>query len=668
MILPFSLSKPQRNGEFYVKRHFAIYLGKKIYFVSKSDDPSNGILMSSTKKQNFSFPNINSYESNKEISSTWFTNRFSPFRLVTTNIITIIFVTTVSIFSYEFLIEGSHDVSSHLFETAFVAVTLFILIPPLLYLFSYRPLLSNMHKLQQTEKKLSLLATALECADDGIVITNNQGDIQWTNPAFAEMANVSSLEIQGENLRILETEYDFAEDKNRRWETILSGQTWKEELNIRPRQRDGYTKERIITPVRGEDGEISHLIFLEKDVTGQRELEKTNKILATASQTLSQHLDLDSVSAIFLDLLKNCIPFDNAALVLVHHEDRFAIRAGRGEQFGEKFQENKLITVNHAIDSPNIQALLTTRESICIPDTAVYPGWQPLIDGGHGRNWLEIPLIVNSELIGFCVLEKNEPNFFATQHIDIAKALANQAAVAIQNAQLFEQVETGRDRLQSLSHRLVEAQETERRYIARELHDEAGQSLASLKIHLLLLEKQADQPKAIMAGIADMKQQVDNISENLHRIAANLRPASLDHLGLLPALSQLVETVSQNFNLVGEFEALGLEKRLPSYMETAVYRIVQEALTNVIRHAQATRVDVILKQGETNFIIIIEDNGIGFDTSAVMNNLLTNKHLGLIGIRERVEMLGGTFTIESSKTMGSTVRIEVPHVHSHTNS
>lgn len=624
--------------------------------------------MSSTRNQTFSFPFVNPRELNITNLSTWFTNRFSPFRLVTTNIITIIFVTTLSIFTYEYLVEDHHELWVHLAETGFVAVVLFVFIPPLLYIFSYRPLLSYMHKLQETEKSLNLLATALEWADNGIVITNNQGDIQWTNPAFAKMANLSPLEIQGGNLRVIETENGASEDKNRRWETILSGQTWKEEINNRPHEGDGCIKERIITPVRDEGGEISHLIFLEKDVTGQRVLEKTNKILATASQTLSQYLDLDSVSDVLLDLLMNCVPFDKAALVLVHHKDRLAVRASRGHEFGEQFQENRLIAICDAFDAPPIQALFSTQKPVCIADTAVYPGWQPLIDGGHGRNWLGIPLIVNSELIGFCMLDKSEPNFFSTQHIDIAKALANQAAVAIQNARLFEQVETGRNRLQSLSHRLVEAQETERRYIARELHDEAGQSLASLKIHLLLLEKQANQPEAIVASITDMKQQIDSISENLHRIAANLRPASLDHLGLFPALSQLVETVSRDFNLMGEFEAVGLEKRLPSDVETAVYRIVQEALTNVVRHAQATRVDVILKQDQTSLTIIIEDNGNGFDTSAVMNDMMANKHLGLIGIRERVEMLGGTLTLESSQAIGSTVRIEVPHVYSHPDS
>ena len=616
--------------------------------------------MSSTRKQNFSFPFVNPHELNKANSSTWFNNQFSPFRFLTTNIVAVVFVTTLSIFFYEFIIEGSHEIYSHIKETGFVAITLFVVIPPLIYFFSYRPLLLNMRKLQETETRLSLLATALECADDGIVITNNQGDVQWFNPAFAQMTHLSPLEIQGEKLQLFETGYEV-EDKRNRWETILSGLTRKEELKFRSQEGDDCTKERVITPVRDESGEISNLIFLEKDITGQRVLEKTNKVLATASQTLSQSLDLDSVSSILLDLLKSCVPYDNAALILIQHSDRMALCACNGEQCAEQFQGNKFIAINSELDAPQIQALLSTQEPVCVADTTLYPDWHPLIDGENGRNWLGIPLIVNGEVIGFCMLDKCEPNFFTPYHIETAKALADQAAVAIQNARLFEQVEIGRNRMQSLSHRLVEVQETERRYIARELHDEAGQSLASLKIHLLLLEKQADQPEAVVTGVAEIKQQIDDISENLHRIAANLRPASLDHVGLLPALAQLVETVSKNSNLVGEFEAVGLERRLPPDMETAVYRIVQEALTNVIRHAQATRVDVILQQDHDNLIIIVEDNGNGFDPSRVMNDMMANKHLGLIGIRERVEMLRGTLTLESSEAMGSTVRIEVPH-------
>jgi signal transduction histidine kinase len=203
----------------------------------------------------------------------------------------------------------------------------------------------------------------------------------------------------------------------------------------------------------------------------------------------------------------------------------------------------------------------------------------------------------------------------------------------------------------------VEVQETERKYIARELHDEAGQALTSLMVGLRLLERDAHRPEAIIAGTAELKDMVDSVLENLHRLAADLRPASLDHLGLVPALRQYAEAISDRHNLVVQFEAIGFEYRLPSDIEIALYRIIQEALTNVVRHAQATRVDVLLEQRRDKLIAFVEDNGIGFDFSAAQNG-----RLGLFGMRERTEMLGGTLLVESTAGVGTTLRVEVPYV------
>jgi signal transduction histidine kinase len=242
--------------------------------------------------------------------------------------------------------------------------------------------------------------------------------------------------------------------------------------------------------------------------------------------------------------------------------------------------------------------------------------------------------------------------------VRLTEALVSQAAVAIQNAWLFQQVRAGRERLQSLSHRLVEIQENERRYISRELHDEAGQALTSLMVSLRLLEREAERPEAIVAGVSELIRMVDGVLENLHRLAVDLRPASLDHLGLVAALRQYTETISDQAGLVTRFETLGPIDRLPLDVETALYRIVQEGLTNVIRHAHATRADVLLERRGDKLIVIIEDNGVGFD----LTTALQSGHLGLVGLRERAEMLGGALAVESAPDFGTTLLLEVPYV------
>ncbi|MEJ2747292.1 MAG: GAF domain-containing protein [Anaerolineae bacterium] len=525
-----------------------------------------------------------------------------------------------------------------------------------------------MHKLQQTERELHLLATALESAEDAIVITNNQGHIQWSNPAFTRSVNLTSSDVHGRNLRLVEARQGMIDEQEARWQAILSGQVWKEELHIRGHNGLNRTEEQIITPVRDENGFISHLIFLAKDITEQRALEKTAGVLATASQTLNQSLNLNHVLKSMLDLLMSGVPYDNAAAILVDHDSQLVVRACFGDEFEGKFQENNFLTQVDPHGSPQIQTLLTKREIVWIQDTAVTPIWPPFVDGENSQTGLGVPIVVEDEVIGFCVINKHQPNYFTNHHIEITKALVSQAAAAIHNARLFEEVQAGRKQLQSLSHRLVEIQETERRFIARELHDEAGQSLASLKLQLLFLEQQANHPQAILTGVAELKQHVDDIAENLHRLASNLRPASLDHMGLLTALAQHVATIGSQYNINGQFEATGVERRLPPETETAVYRIVQEALTNVIRHAQASRVDVILNQGPHGLIIIIEDDGVGFDPSTAANDETINDHLGLIGIRERAEMLGGMLVVESVLGNGTTLKIEVPYDNSRADS
>ena len=212
-----------------------------------------------------------------------------------------------------------------------------------------------------------------------------------------------------------------------------------------------------------------------------------------------------------------------------------------------------------------------------------------------------------------------------------------------------------RERLKALSRRLVEVQELERHHIARELHDEAGQTLASVMVGLHMIERESADQQAVIARCREVKQIADNVLENLHRLSVDLRPAALDHLGLEAALRQHAEMVSDQHKLPVQFVTVGKIERLPGDVETAVYRIVQEALTNIVRHAQATRVDILLERQPESIMVVVEDNGMGMDVNEPLYD-----RLGLVGMRERADMLGGTLTVESSTGKGTTIFLEVP--------
>lgn len=214
----------------------------------------------------------------------------------------------------------------------------------------------------------------------------------------------------------------------------------------------------------------------------------------------------------------------------------------------------------------------------------------------------------------------------------------------------------------SLARRLVEVQENERRSIARELHDEAGQALASLRYGLRLLEREIAEGGSATERVAELMQRVDAVIDSLHRLVADLRPASLDHLGLEAALRQYSRSAGSKFGLDVRFKARGFgRERLPQAVETALYRVVQEAMANIGRHARATRVDVLLEHRGDRVFVMVEDDGVGFEPDLVERG----DHFGLLGIQERAEALGGTLTLESTPGTGTTIVVEVASADPH---
>ena len=386
--------------------------------------------------------------------------------------------------------------------------------------------------------------------------------------------------------------------------------------------------------------------------------QQITEILRSASVALSQTLDLDIVLNTLLDYVGELVPYDSANIMLLQDETRLSVRAARGYEHWTDPKYTFEISFDADLN-PLINWLIREQKSILIEDTELDPGWEVRPGAEHVRNWLGVPVIAAGRTIGIYSLDKVVSNFFTQEHVELTESLVGQAGVAIQNAWLFEQVRSGRERLQSLSRQLVEIQETERRYIARELHDEAGQSLTSLMVGLRLLEREINHPEALLSAIGELKNMVDTILENLHRLAVDLRPASLDHLGLIAALQQYIESISDKHAITIQFETLDITARLPQEMETALYRIVQEGITNAIRHSRATRIDVLLEKRDDKIITIVEDNGIGFDPLTVMQG----DRLGLFGIRERAEMLGGSLIIESSPGNGCTILVEVPYAN-----
>jgi signal transduction histidine kinase len=310
-----------------------------------------------------------------------------------------------------------------------------------------------------------------------------------------------------------------------------------------------------------------------------------------------------------------------------------------------------------ATEHPIVRDILASGAPVLIPDVSAHPGWSLPRERPPEASWMGIPLFARGNVAGLFALSRREADYFREEHVKLAEALSSQASVAVENAVLFEQMQASGLRMRALSRRLVEVQESERRHIALELHDEAGQALVSLRLGLRLLERQIAEGGDVAGRVAELVETTDGILDGLHRLAADLRPASLDHLGLDTALRQHTQSVAAKSGLPVHYKARGFtSERLHQQVETGLYRVVQEAMTNVVRHARATRIDVLVERREDRVLVMVEDDGAGFDPALVQSG----DHLGLLGMRERADALGGTMTVESAPGKGTTIVVEVP--------
>ncbi|MBI5652936.1 MAG: GAF domain-containing protein [Chloroflexi bacterium] len=382
--------------------------------------------------------------------------------------------------------------------------------------------------------------------------------------------------------------------------------------------------------------------------------------LYIANLALTQSLDLDTVLETLLDYLVRLVPYDSANVMLFESETRLAVRATRGYAGLSSVSQVRALTFDTSAN-PILRELVEKRRGVLVADTTTAVGWEHKPGVEFVQSWIGIPLVAGGKVIGLFSLDKAAPGFFNDEYVRLAEALAPQAAVAIQNAWLFEQVRAGRERLQMLSRQLVQVQESERLSIARELHDETSQTLTSLMVDLRLLEQGADDAPATRARIAEIKATTDTVLENLHRLAADLRPASLDHLGLVAALRQHVEMLNHKHATRILFETVGVENlHLKLSVATALYRVAQEGLANALRHARATQIDLLLERRRNVVVLVVEDNGVGFDIDEAMER----GRLGLLGMKERVEMLDGVFTLEGRVGKGTTIYVEVSYADS----
>jgi signal transduction histidine kinase len=279
-----------------------------------------------------------------------------------------------------------------------------------------------------------------------------------------------------------------------------------------------------------------------------------------------------------------------------------------------------------------------------------------------GSHTLAMPLAVGGRVIGslvLCTLYDATP--LTLRDAALARAIADQLSIAIENATLYDEVQQSGKVRGELLHRVVSAQEAERQRIARELHDGTGQTLTALGLGLAAAVERLDSdPEAVRRQLADMKSMNAQVLQEVHNVIADLRPSILDNLGLLPALRGHIHAFEQRTGIQAQLLTQGKSARLKPDIETTVFRIVQESLTNVVRHAGAGSVLVQVVFGEGDVRLSVDDDGRGFDVAAALAAADGRAAWGLLGIQERASLVGGTAEIDARPGQGTTVRVAIP--------
>jgi len=381
---------------------------------------------------------------------------------------------------------------------------------------------------------------------------------------------------------------------------------------------------------------IENARLYEASTRWSRQLQSLNEV----GNALATETDLDRLLDLIVRRLRELLDARVVALALPIGSDelRFAAVAGAEGLLGTTISRSE----------SKSGAVLARRRSERIDSVLDDPEvHQEVSRQLSARTGMWVPLIGRSEAIGVLEIhDKQGPDpRFSHDDFRLAETFATRAAVAVELSQ-----RVARD----VVRRVVQAQELERQRLARELHDETGQALTSILLGLKPLEEAlADHPAR--ADLAELREHVVTALQDVRRLAVELRPAVLDDFGLVPALERLIESFAEQSEIRVDFHSALGDMRLPSEVESTLYRIVQESLTNIVKHADAHNISVSLSRRASTVAAVIEDDGAGFDQRAV-----SAESVGLIGMRERMALLDGRLEIESRPGAGTTVVAEVP--------
>ena len=417
-----------------------------------------------------------------------------------------------------------------------------------------------------------------------------------------------------------------------------------------------------VTMIAGSGTSANGMVIAFRDIQIQRETlaevqrqaERAQTLVKSAEQ-LNSDLELGNVLETICRLTNHAIKASGTAVFLLERKKGIYYDVSAISDMAElqEYRESRF-----AIPAETVNSFITIKNQVIVLDDVQSMQALPylaILQKAKIHRMVVAGIFHKQELIGILAsIFVDTPNTLENADFELFKGLADQAAVSITNANLFRQVRIGREHQRRLAKSIVDVQEEERRHIARELHDHLGQLLTGLQFMLESAKRQ--EGDAQKASLEEIQKTVGDVIGQVREMSLNLRPGMLDDMGLLPTLQWHIERFSTQTSIQVDLHSDVIDGRFPAEVETAAYRIVQEALTNVARHARVKQVFVgLLTQDDTLWIEVL-DKGAGFDLA----NSVSKPTSGLGGMQERASLVGGYVVIESFVNQGTQVVAALP--------
>jgi signal transduction histidine kinase len=452
------------------------------------------------------------------------------------------------------------------------------------------------------------------------------------------------------------------------WEMLVNKQVVKGVFINKCKDRKLVTIEGSANPVLDENGDIYGFLAIQRDITQRVEREERsrqrNKELAALykiTTTVSQSLDLNQILNTALEEVLQLDMFGGAAKGMLFRLD---------EEVGEL-----LLISNRGApkDHPCLTRPVELGECLCgfaAQQRKVVISEDCFSDTRHGRHWptmpkhkdICLPLKLRERVLGVMNVRLPATHEIVDHDVKLLTSVADQIGVAIENARLFGEQNEQHKQLRKLSTRLAEAEETERKRLAQELHDQVGQKLTALGINLNILRTELSEEGSsnLQTCLAESQDLVAQMAKIIRGVMADLRPPMLDDLGLQETLYWFGDLFASRTGISVSVESNRGGINLPYQVEIALYRITQEALTNVVKHARATEVVLFLESDDKCVRLIISDNGVGCSLEPLADSL-GDQRWGLLIMAERAEAVGGRCWMATNPTTtGMRVIAEIP--------